>query len=156
MELIYLLESLFGKISFEIGEYEFVGCRPIPFMGLPWRNKKERVKFYQSLSKENTPASYAKYTYFEEQNYFQMIHMTFSRSFLCAIAGVILLILTAFFFVANKGTVSLIFLSASVFMMVLSFYLRYRANRHYRDFCMGQVLSDYFETWPSEDKEESK
>jgi hypothetical protein len=39
MGLIYLLEELFGKLVFCIGEYHFEGIRLIEYMELPWKNK---------------------------------------------------------------------------------------------------------------------
>lgn len=156
MELIYILESLFGKITFSIGEYEFAGCRPITYMDLPWKNEKEMDEFNMGLSKENTLVSYQKYIYLDEQFYCQKIHITFSRSFLFLIAGIILLILSAILLVSREGIGSSIALAASIIIMMSFYYLKSRANKYHTDLCMGQVLYKCFETWPAENEEEIK
>jgi hypothetical protein len=54
MELIDLLEELFGKVVFVIGEYQFEGIRPIKYIELPWKNNKELKEYKKGLEKENT------------------------------------------------------------------------------------------------------
>lgn len=66
MELIYLLEELFGKVVFVIGEYQFEGIRPVRYMELPWKNGKEMKQYIKELEKENSPYSYKKFIYWEE------------------------------------------------------------------------------------------
>jgi len=153
MELIYFLESLFGQIIFSIGNYEFNGCRPIAFMDLPWKNEKEMYEYRIKLEKENTQESYQKYVNCDEQFYCHKIHRTFSRSFLCAIASGILFILAVFLFAIKIETIYFLAFGSSVIMMIISYYLKIRADKFHAELCMCLSIYNLFETWPPKEKE---
>ena len=81
MGLIYLLEELFGKVGFFIGEYQFEGIQPVRYMEFPWKSRKEMKQYIKELEKENTPYSYKKFLYWEEKRHYQKMHILISRSY---------------------------------------------------------------------------
>jgi hypothetical protein len=148
MELIYLLEEIFGKIVFSIGEYKFEGFRPTRYMDLPWGNRKEMNDYMTGLEKENTPYSYKKFIYWEEQRQYQKIHMLFSRSFLCLVTGVILLIISAILLIFDYKIASITVLTGSIIIFLLSLFLKVYVKKYYTSASLGKLLYNYFETWP--------
>ena len=153
MGLIYLLEEIFGKVVFRIGEYEFEGIRPFKYMELPWKNHAEMNEYMNGLEKEDTPYSYKKFIYWNEQWHYHMMHILFSRSHICLIAGFGLLILSAILIIINIGTGSLISLIASIIMIVLSKVLKARAKKYCASVQMSQGIFKSSDTWPTSDEE---
>lgn len=156
MGLIYLLEEIFGKVVFRIGEYEFEGIRPFQYMDLPWKNHKEMNEYMNGLEKEDTPYSYKKFIYWNEQWHYHMMHILFSRSHICLIAGFVLLVFSVILIIFNIGTGSLISLIASIIMIISSKVLKTRAQKYYASLEMSQGIFKSSDNWLTTDEEENK
>lgn len=156
MGLIYLLEEIFGKVVFRIGEYEFEGIRPFKYMELPWKNHAEMNEYMNGLEKEDTPYSYKKFIYWNEQWHYHMMHILFSRSHICLIAGFGLMILSIILIIINIGTGSLISIIAGIIMIVLSKVLKARAKKYCASVQMSQGIFKSSDTWPTYDEEEQQ
>lgn len=153
MGLINLLEEFFGKVVFRIGEYEFEGIRPFQYMDLPWKNNTEMNEYVNGLEKENTPYSYKKFIYWDEQNHYHHMHILFSRSHLCLIAGIILLVFSLTLMIMNIGTGSLISIGASIMMIILNKLLKARVSKYYASLEMSQGIFKSSDTWLTYDEE---
>jgi len=153
MGLIYLLEEIFGKVVFRIGEYEFEGIRPFHYMDLPWKNHAEMNEYMNGLEKEDTPYSYKKFIYWDEQRHYQMMHIHFSRSHICLIAGIILLVFSVILMIVNIGTGSLISIGASIMMIILNKLLKARVSKYYASLEMSQEIFKSNDTWLTYDEE---
>lgn len=148
MWFIYLFEEIFGKIVFSIGEYEFAGIRPVRYVELPWKNRKEMKKYMKELELENTPYSYKKFIRWEEEMQFQKIHINFSRSLLCLVTSSILLLLSGLLLLKENVTISIFILTISILMFIYSLILKLRARKIYKSIGLGRIIYDQFETWP--------
>ncbi len=151
MGLINLFEEIFGKVVFRIGEYEFEGIRPFKYIDLPWNNHTEMNEYMNGLEKENTPYSYKKFIYWDEQNHCQKMHILLSRAFLCFICGIILVSISVILILVNFGTPSLISGGASIMMIILNKLLRARVNKYYASLKMSQGLFKSSDTWFTSD-----
>ncbi|MGD0756817.1 MAG: hypothetical protein ABR927_17345 [Bacteroidales bacterium] len=156
MGLIYLLEEIFGKVVFRIGDYEFEGIRLFKYMDLPWKNNTEMNEYMNGLEKEDTPYSYKKFIYWDEQSHYQMMHVLFSRSHICLIAGPVLLVLSVIFIIINIEAGALISLIASIIIIVLSKVFKARAKKYCSSVQMSQEIFKSFDTWPTYDEEEQQ
>lgn len=154
MELFNLLEEIFGKVVFRIGEYEFEGIRPFQYMDLPWKNHTEMNEYMNGLEKEDTPYSYKKFIYWDEQNHCQKMHILLSRAFLCLICGIILLFFSVILMIMDIGTGSLISIGASILMIILYKLLKARANKYYSSLEMSQGIFKSSDTWLTSDDQD--
>jgi hypothetical protein len=148
MGLIYLLEELFGKVVFVIGEYQFEGIRPLKYIEFPWKNNNEMKEYIKGLEEENTPYSYKKFLYWEEQRHYQKMHILISRSYLYLGLGLIMLVLSTIIIFINNGSPSLTIIGGSIFMFLLSIFLRVRLKKYWTSVVFQQVFYSRFETWP--------
>jgi len=148
MGIIYLLEELFGKVVFVIGEYQFEGIRPVKYIEFPWKNNNEMKEYIKGLEAENTPYSYKKFIYWEEQRNYQKMHIIFSRSFLCLVAGIFLLFLSIILLLIDERTATLITMTCGTVIFLLSVFLKVRVKRYYTSVALGQLLYSQFESWP--------
>ena len=148
MGIIYLLEELFGKVVFVIGEYQFECIRPVKYIEFPWKNINEMKEYIKGLEAENTPYSYKKFIYWEEQRNYQKMHIIFSRSFLCLVAGIFLLFLSIILLLIDERTATLITMTCGTVIFLLSVFLKVRVKRYYTSVALGQLLYSQFESWP--------
>lgn len=148
MWFIYLFEEIFGKIVFSIGGYKFAGIRPIRYMELPWKNRKEMKKYMKELELENTPYSYKKFIRWEEEMQFQKIHINFSRSLLYLIAAIILMTSSGLLILVENEPLSIIILVGSIIMFLLSLIFKLRVKKIYQSIGLSRIIYDQFETWP--------
>jgi hypothetical protein len=147
MELIYLIEELFGIIVFSIGEFKFQGIRPFRYVELPWKTNRGMNRYMNGLEKENTPYSYKKFVYWDEQQHYQMIHILLSRGYLCLVAGKILIVLSAILMLAGIQKASLITIIAGIINLMLNKYFKYRAKKYYLSVIMSQEIFRMTDTW---------
>jgi hypothetical protein len=147
LELIYLFEELFGQIVFSIGEYKFQGIRPFHYMELPWNTHDKMNEYMNSLEKENTPYSYKKFIYWDEQQHYQMIHILLRRSYLCLAAGKILIMLSVLLMLSGLRSVSLFALIPGIISLIFNKYFKYRAKKYYFSVTMSQEIFKMTDTW---------
>ncbi|HKK42326.1 MAG TPA: hypothetical protein VJ963_07955 [Bacteroidales bacterium] len=148
MGLIYFLEEIFGKIVFAIGEYEFAGIRPVRYLEVPWKNRKEMKEYFKELEIENTTYSYKKFVRWEEEIQCQKIHINFSRYFLFLVGAIIFLFFSGALIKTENQPASIIFLTLSIIMFLLSLFFNLRAKKIHQSLVLGKILYEQFETWP--------
>jgi hypothetical protein len=153
MWLINLIEEIFGKVVFRIGDYEFEGFRLFSYIELPWNNNIEMNEYMNGLEKENTPYSYKKFIYWDEQNHCQEMHIILSRAFLCLIIGILLLVLSVILIMVNIRTGSFFSVVASIIMIILNKFLKFRAKKYYTSLEMSQEIFKSNDTWLTSDEQ---
>lgn len=148
MDLIYLLEEIFGKVVFSIGEYEFEGIRPVNYLELPWKNSEEMKKYRKELESENTTYSYKKIIYWEEKMQCQKMHIKLSRSLLYRVGAIILLFFSGLLLLKENEIVSLFFLILSILLFIISLILKLRVKKICISIGLSRIMYDQFESWP--------
>ena len=148
MALIYLLEELFGKIVFSIGEYKFEGIRPVSYLEYLWENSEDREKYRKELESENTTYSYKKFIYWEEKMQCQKMHIKLSRSLLYRVGAIIFLFFSWLLLLKENEIVSLFFLILSILLFIISLILKLRVKKICTSIGLGRIINDQFESWP--------
>jgi hypothetical protein len=156
MGLIYFLEELFGKIVFSIGKYKFEGIRPLRYIEFPWKNLSGMGEYLKILEKEDTPYSYKKFIYWDEQRHYEMMHILFSRGFICQKAGIGLFLLSVIFMISRNETALLIIIVSSIILLVLSEFFKARVKKYYKSIEFSHDFFNLTETWPDNDDEENE
>lgn len=100
-------------MQFLFDKYEFGGLRVKKCEVYPWTNKKEKMKFFMELIKNNTNYNKEKLFKFLEKETIEQIHINLSKSFIFNAISIFCIILA--------GIVLFTSLTTSIILAIFSF-----------------------------------